>query len=181
MYSAPETPSIFIRYCIYLVEIAVTTPCVSTQQTYNVAATSLQRRCNVVTLQRLCNDVVITLCVCWECALNFISRHPSLSTYTNTHARKWQIIVCNAATSTLHNAFVVLSVDDTRSLYYLEYTRFIFTILGTRCESTIKPCESAPCQNQGTCIDVGKGFECKCPITFAGVHCEYMSKNTSIS
>ena len=31
------------------------------QQTHNVASTLLQRRCNVVTLQR----VVTTLCVCW--------------------------------------------------------------------------------------------------------------------
>ena len=27
--------------------------------------TSQQRRCNVTTLQRRCNDVVRTLCVCW--------------------------------------------------------------------------------------------------------------------
>ena len=27
--------------------------------------TSHQRRCNVVTLQRRCNDVITTLCVCW--------------------------------------------------------------------------------------------------------------------
>ena len=38
----------------------------TTQQTYNVATTSLQRCCNVVTLQRRCKDVVATLCVCWE-------------------------------------------------------------------------------------------------------------------
>ena len=45
-----------------------------TQQTHNVATTSLQRRCNVTTqqrrcnvttLQRRCNDVVWMLCVCW--------------------------------------------------------------------------------------------------------------------
>ena len=33
----------------------------SSQQTHNVATTSLQRRCNVVTLQRRCNDVVCLL------------------------------------------------------------------------------------------------------------------------
>ena len=37
----------------------------TTQQTHDVATTSLQRRCNVVTLQRRCNDVTATLCVCW--------------------------------------------------------------------------------------------------------------------
>ena len=34
------------------------------KQIHNVATTSLQRRSNV-TLQRRCNDVVTTLCVCW--------------------------------------------------------------------------------------------------------------------
>ena len=33
----------------------------TTQQTRNVASTSLQRRCNVVMLQRRCNDVVCLL------------------------------------------------------------------------------------------------------------------------
>ena len=50
---------------------------VSTQQTHNVATTSLQRRCNVVTLQWRCKDVVITLCVCWGdllCSLNKTKR-----------------------------------------------------------------------------------------------------------
>ena len=37
-----------------------------TKQTHNVLTTSLQRRCEVVMLQRRCNDVVATLCVCWE-------------------------------------------------------------------------------------------------------------------
>ena len=38
----------------------------NSQQTRNVAGTSLQHRCNVRTLQRRCNAVVATLCVCWE-------------------------------------------------------------------------------------------------------------------
>ena len=36
------------------------------QQTHNVAGMSLQRRCNVTTLQRRCNDVLATVCACWE-------------------------------------------------------------------------------------------------------------------
>ena len=36
-----------------------------TQQTHNVAGTSLQRRCNVLTLRRRCNDIVATVCVYW--------------------------------------------------------------------------------------------------------------------
>ena len=35
------------------------------QQTHNVAGTSLQRRCKVSALQRHCNGVVGTLCICW--------------------------------------------------------------------------------------------------------------------
>ena len=38
---------------------------VYTQQSHNVTTTSLQRRCNVMTLQRRCYDVIVTLCVCW--------------------------------------------------------------------------------------------------------------------
>ena len=38
----------------------------NTQQTYNVASTSLQCRCNVVTLQRRCNDVVCLLGKCYS-------------------------------------------------------------------------------------------------------------------
>ena len=36
-----------------------------TQQTHNVLSTSLQHSCNVLTLQRRCNDVGATLCCCW--------------------------------------------------------------------------------------------------------------------
>ena len=35
------------------------------RQTYIAVTTSLECRCNVTTLQRRCNDVVATLCVCW--------------------------------------------------------------------------------------------------------------------
>ena len=35
------------------------------QQTHDVTTTSLQRRCNIMTLQRRCNHVVATLFVCW--------------------------------------------------------------------------------------------------------------------
>ena len=35
------------------------------KQTHNLATTLLQRRCNVKTLQRRCNDVDATLCVSW--------------------------------------------------------------------------------------------------------------------
>ena len=37
----------------------------STQQTHNVATTVLQCRCNVATLQRHCNNIVVTLYVYW--------------------------------------------------------------------------------------------------------------------
>ena len=61
---------------------------IAAQQTHNVITMSLQRRCNVTTLQRRCNDVDATLCVCWEvsnliffrcpCALWLLWRHLSL-------------------------------------------------------------------------------------------------------
>ena len=36
------------------------------QQTHNVTSMLLQHRCNVMTLQQCCNDVVTTLCVYWD-------------------------------------------------------------------------------------------------------------------
>jgi hypothetical protein len=36
-----------------------------------------------------------------------------------------------------------------------------------------KPCASNPCQNNGTCTDVGTdSFECTCPEGFEGIICE---------
>ena len=61
---------------------------VHTQQTYNVAITSLQRRCNVVTLQRRFNDVPATLCVCWVYGTNILIQTQNMS--RNSRAK----IVC---------------------------------------------------------------------------------------
>ena len=53
--------------------------------------TSLQHRCNVTTLQRRCNDVVATLCVCWVSYLelclkgSFAICRNSRTTGTNPH------------------------------------------------------------------------------------------------
>ena len=55
------------------------------QQTHNVATKSLQRRCNVTTLQRRCNDVVETLRVCW----GETNTDTTSSTYETTGAQRW--------------------------------------------------------------------------------------------
>ena len=48
------------------------------QQTHNVATTALQHHCNVMMLQQRYNDVVGTLCVCWD----------SSKSFQNTYQRK---------------------------------------------------------------------------------------------
>ena len=49
------------------------------QQTHNVVTTSLQR--NVTTLQRRCNDVEATLCVCWVIIIIIIPHNHKLRTF----------------------------------------------------------------------------------------------------
>ena len=62
---------------------------VYSQQTHNVAGTSLKRCCNVTTLQRRCNDVVATLCVCWVWTATSGNQHcaPSKDTDQPAHTR----------------------------------------------------------------------------------------------
>ena len=34
-------------------------------------------------------------------------------------------------------------------------------------------CQSAPCLNQGTCIDMANGYTCSCMTDFTGTRCEF--------
>ncbi|ETE63893.1 Protein delta-like 1, partial [Ophiophagus hannah] len=42
---------------------------------------------------------------------------------------------------------------------------------GQFCELDIDDCEPNPCENGGTCTDIGKSFHCSCPIGYGGVLC----------
>ena len=53
-------------------------------------------------------------------------------------------------------------------------------VSGKFCDQKIKPCSSNPCKNHGTCIEYDAGYQCMCQVTFAGLHCEYMSKLVEI-
>lgn len=44
--------------------------------------------------------------------------------------------------------------------------------LGQQCESEIDECESDPCFNGGTCLDMLDGFHCECPPGFTASQCE---------
>ncbi|XP_077986214.1 uncharacterized protein LOC144440704 [Glandiceps talaboti] len=40
------------------------------------------------------------------------------------------------------------------------------------CETNIDECESSPCTNGGTCMDLNNGYECQCSPGWEGTHCE---------
>ena len=43
---------------------------------------------------------------------------------------------------------------------------------GATCLTSTENCSLKPCQNLGTCVDLKKGYECKCPRGTSGVHCQ---------
>lgn len=45
-------------------------------------------------------------------------------------------------------------------------------LIGNACEKDIDECESNPCQNNGTCVDIPNGYHCSCLPGYSGLHCE---------
>ena len=43
---------------------------------------------------------------------------------------------------------------------------------GKNCENEMNECNSRPCKNNATCIDLLSGYECKCKKGFRGTDCE---------
>lgn len=46
---------------------------------------------------------------------------------------------------------------------------------GKDCQTNLNECESAPCQNDGQCVDDLNMYKCKCEIGYEGLACEKMS------
>ncbi|KAJ7371254.1 hypothetical protein OS493_027368 [Desmophyllum pertusum] len=43
---------------------------------------------------------------------------------------------------------------------------------GSQCQTNINECSSAPCQNNGHCVDQTNGYKCYCKPSFKGTNCE---------
>lgn len=43
---------------------------------------------------------------------------------------------------------------------------------GDLCEEDLNECDSSPCLNNGTCLDVVNGYFCSCRPGYSGDHCE---------
>ncbi|UJR13805.1 hypothetical protein I4U23_000816 [Adineta vaga] len=51
-------------------------------------------------------------------------------------------------------------------------------IYGEICNKDIKDCEKDACLNNGTCIELVNGFDCRCPSNFDGSRCQYHRTNS---
>lgn len=43
---------------------------------------------------------------------------------------------------------------------------------GTNCATTVNPCASLPCRNNGQCLAFDNAYMCICTTGFSGVNCE---------
>ncbi|KAH3851971.1 delta-like protein 1 [Dreissena polymorpha] len=48
---------------------------------------------------------------------------------------------------------------------------------GTNCEREVDDCLSRPCQNGGSCVDVGNGYQCNCPVSYTGKRCDIRAES----
>lgn len=48
----------------------------------------------------------------------------------------------------------------------------IYEFYFNSCEHEIDECQSDPCQNGATCIDLLAEYKCECPEDFVGLQCE---------
>ena len=46
---------------------------------------------------------------------------------------------------------------------------------GSYCEQERNHCETSPCRNNATCLDLQNGFKCLCTSNFTGEKCDGMS------
>ena len=46
----------------------------------------------------------------------------------------------------------------------------VISITGVYCEKELNECESEPCLNGGTCVDLKTGYSCKCVDGYTGMY-----------
>jgi hypothetical protein len=63
---------------------------------------------------------------------------------------------------------LTISLIDNLDMYV-----FSVYVAGSSCNVAIDPCSSQPCQNSGTCVQIGAtGYRCVCTEGFIGSNCE---------
>ena len=61
---------------------------------------------------------------------------------------------------------LILAIERNRSL------SVIFFMITCLISSDIDECTSAPCNNNGSCEDLTRGYRCTCKQGYTGVNCE---------
>ena len=155
------------------------------QQTHNVLTTTLQRRCNVVTLQRRRNDVVATLCVCllfrWT-AKTLIKQHKSAGelafavcicdkdNFLTRNCRKEAKVPCRSIRSCKFNQFMPSGLLYRNSLdRVISNRRDVWLILLLLCFIEMPVLNANSVKSDHTSQSAASDLDLYCQYSFFGI------------